>query len=275
MFDMENQNKIGQKEYIGITGFKTKEEVEAASAAFLETGITKEGQLTAMYGFLISEYQVHHPDLEGPRLPSVHNLPSLIKAVPEGMMPTLHYCSRSRELNLDTLMPLLYTVNTFSDCKFLQLNLDWPSPDKIQTIKKSIPDMYIILTVNPTTQSINDTVKKSLQYEYIVDKLLIDPSLGAGISFDTEITSKIMMKMDADSSAFSYVVCGGLDDNNAYSKIIEMKTVLKEKHPYNKTGIPFSVDAEGRLRTLNGKNLDYDKVAAYIKESARGLLEGT
>ncbi|MGV8162052.1 MAG: hypothetical protein ACP5N2_01820 [Candidatus Nanoarchaeia archaeon] len=271
---MANKNKIKEKEYIGITGFKTAEEIEVASAAFREAGINKDTKLTGMYGFLVLEEQVKDFSLKGTRIPSLNALPGLINKVPEGMMPTIHYCSRSRDLNLDNLMTVMYHVNIFSDCKFLQLNLDWPSPKKVQKIKELMPDTYIILQLNPDLQATHSSVVKATStYEGIVDKLLIDPSLGAGIPYDAKITSKIIMKIDADSSAFSYTVCGGLHDNNAYDRIIEMKTILKQEYHYRKAGIPFSVDAEGRLRTPNEKNLDPDKVTTYIKESARGLRE--
>ncbi|MFA6073287.1 MAG: hypothetical protein WC758_04200 [Candidatus Woesearchaeota archaeon] len=266
--------KSKQKEYVGVTGFKTKEEIEIASNAFKIAGINKNSKITGMYGFLITDDQIFDFKEKGVLSPSLNALPNLIKTVPKGMMPTIHYCSRTRDLNLDKLMHLLYHVNTFSDCNFLQLNLDWPNPKKIETLKKIMPNMYIILQLDPEQQSINDAIKKIIiNYEGLADKILIDSSHGAGIPYDSKTTSKMMMKIDADTSMFSYTICGGLTENNVYKRIIELKQIIKQEYPYMRSKIPFSVDAQGQLRTFDNSNLNYERVTNYICNAVKGLKD--
>jgi hypothetical protein len=256
------------KEYIGITGFKTLDEISAAAHIFTGAGITKGSNLTVMYGFLMSAWQLKEKDICGARNPALKDLPALLNAVPEGMMPTIHYCSRPRTFDLKNIAGILNYGGIAKQPIALQLNLDWPEPSGLKELKEMFPGIYLIQLINPTLQTEHETIRKAISYAGIVDKLLIDPSLGAGIEYDAKQTARIINKISEETSLFSYVVCGGLDENNVHGRIVGMKKLMRE-NTYFDAGqeMKFSIDAEGRLRSEDGKKLDLYKTAGYINEA--------
>lgn len=250
-----------QKEYIGITGFKYNEEINDAVRAFDEAGITAESSLTAMIGVLINEKQAGNTALEGRRFPSVENLGKLLSNVPGYMLPTMHYCSSSRTLDVDKLTKVLKWNGNYKGIKAIQLNLDWPAASGIAKLKERFPDIYIIQQVNPDFPSVN-AAEKVMQYEGIVDKLLIDPSLGAGKLYDIRQTSELINEIASKTDKFSYVVCGGLDAANVYGRIQEAKRFVNA---------PFSIDAEGRLRTFDGNGLEFNSCRSYVMNATKAF----
>jgi hypothetical protein len=251
------------KEYIGITGFKFEDEINATKKAYADAGITKDSDIGTMYGFLVSEKQSCDDTREGRRSPSLKNLDSMLKDVPSWMMPTLHYCSQSRNLDVDNLSRILDYGRIADNAVAVQLNLDWPSAKNVSLLKDRHPYLYIIQQVNPYYFPFVDTENKVMEYEGLVDKLLIDPSLGAGIMYDINVTAKIINNIAEKTDKFSYVVCGGLDETSVYKKVIEAKSFVKPQ---------FSIDAEGRLRTLDGARLNLEATTDYIMNSARAML---
>jgi phosphoribosylanthranilate isomerase len=250
------------KEYIGITGYKTKEEITATQKAFKDAGITSDNNITAMIGFLIHEKQAYDWTLEGRRNPSVEKLNDLLYSVPDNWLSTIHYCASSRTLNVDALSTIIDFEDNKEAIKAVQLNIDYPHPAQIEFLKKRYPGLYIIQQVNPNFPGI-DAVSKVMDYEGLVDKLLIDPSLGAGIEYNISQSANLINRIYEKTTKFSYVVCGGLSDSNVYGKIMEAKSLVK---PH------FSIDAEGRLRTWDGQGLNIDAVTNYVKNAARALL---
>lgn len=248
------------KEYIGITGFKTLEEINSLSTVFQQS-LNKE--YSGMYGFLISNTQLNKPSVESSRNPALKNLKTLINAVPENMMPTLHYCSSLRSLDLDNLTRVLEYDDLYDSCKFLQINLDWPSVNDLGKLKERFPDLYIIQQLNPRHEDTANMLSSIEEYGELVDKLLIDPSLGAGIAYNAKESVEIVNSINKNSENFTYVVCGGLSENTVYSRVKEMQSLLN---------VNFSIDAEGRLRTQDRMSLDLIKCKRYIQESARALF---
>lgn len=250
------------KEYIGITGYKYMEEINEARKAYESAGINRDSEIGTMFGFLVSEKQAFDNSIESRRNPSLRNLDGLLREVPSWMMPTLHYCSRSRELDVDNLLKILDYKSVGFNTQAVQLNLDWPSEVHIAALKLHYPNLYIIQQVNPNFPGV-DAVSRVMEYEGLVDKLLIDPSLGAGISYDISQSAEIINRISEKTDKFSFVICGGLDKENVYDKVLEARRFVNPS---------FSIDAEGRLRTFDGTRLDLEKTESYILNSAKAML---
>ncbi|MGV8169500.1 MAG: hypothetical protein ACP5N3_05580 [Candidatus Nanoarchaeia archaeon] len=270
-----------RREYIGITGFKHLDEIRYTTAYFRESGINKDGEFTGMYGFLIFDGQINMPDTEFNKFPALNALPSLLDAVPEDMLPVVHYCSKSKKLNLENLFTLLERDGIYKKIKGVQINIDWPERDDLMKIKDKY-GLQIIQQINPTLQSERDTVKRAINYEGAADWLLIDPSLGAGIPFNVSQTSELINRIYGENQSFNYVVCGGLDEYNVKERIRAVRglmnaqiiTVMNGSKP-EKTcisdDISFSVDAEGRLRISDGTKLNLKAAGKYIYEAAEEI----
>lgn len=248
------------KNYIGITGFKTKEEIHNAAETFRKAGINN-GKYTAMFGILISGWQLKERTRESRRNPALIDVPDLIKEIPEEYLPVIHYCSHNADFKAEHVINM-FKNDIYARCKAMQLNTDWPESSELAKLKENFKELQIILQYDPRTLLAESAAKKILkEYTGLVDRILIDPSLGAGIPFNEKETGNILNTLK-NAGLESFIVAGGLSGDNVHRKLSRIKEIYKGD---------FSVDAEGQLRTQNDQHLSAEKVNSYIKETARIL----
>jgi len=82
---------MSPKPYIGVTGFKTADEVRAISTAFYGNNINGGSHYTGMLGFLCDHKNLADPDSVGKQSPALRALPELMRLTPPRLKPMLHY----------------------------------------------------------------------------------------------------------------------------------------------------------------------------------------
>jgi len=241
---------INMERYIGITGFKTKEEIDAC----IEESSGKEPMI--MYGILTSPKNFSNIAREGSRRPAFINLASLLEYVPKSAMPTIHHCSNNRQISseLDTLL-IADDIYDRGLCKAIQINQRLPDVKEIKTFKKKYSDIKIILQLEPediadpkaTGQIVNN-------YEGLVEYVIIDPSKGIGKELNVYDTLKVLNNLKINAMP---VIAGGLSAENVGAVV---KFFRKEY------GDGFCIDVEGKIRDVEDK-LSVEKMTSYIKEA--------
>jgi phosphoribosylanthranilate isomerase len=103
---------------------------------------------------------------------------------------------------------------------------------------------------------------QSLEKENVINALLIDPSRGRGVEFDTEVSVNLFNKLKSLTRGISIGFAGGLTPENVNEKIIELKKKLRS----NK----FSLDVESGIRNEKDE-LEIRKVRKYIYSSLTAL----
>ena len=175
--------------YVGITGFKTKGEIEVTGKIFHERRFYDSSYLP-MFGFLVSETRLKQKNVSGKKSPAAEDLTYLARHVPQGSLPMMHYHTNDLE-TLPAQIRDLFTIYQMYDkriCRAVQLNMEWPSVDKIEEIRNNFPKLHIVLQLSNRgmdSLSVAEIVQKSRSYDGLVQYTLIDPSGGFGISYDS------------------------------------------------------------------------------------------
>lgn len=241
------------KRYIGITGFKTKEEIDACKIISLNK------EPIIMYGILTSQKTLNNPSSEGSRRPSLYQVPQLLEAIPKNAMPTIHHCTDNRDFYLELDKVLSYD-NIYDKrlCTAIQLNQRLPKISELEKTIKKYPDLNIILQLEPMDLATpKNTGKKLNEYSGLIDYVIIDPSRGVGITLDINNSLEVLKEIKINAIP---VIAGGLNSQN----IKEVITFFRKEYGNN-----FCIDAEGKLRDENDK-LNIKKMQSYITEAYKG-----
>jgi len=255
------------KPYVGITGFKTAQEIGATAEAFYDNGFFSSNYL-AMFGILSSDKRLDNPFQEGTMSPAICNLSEALEAVPKWGLPTIHYHTKEKE-KLNSHIRAILTVDGiyyYGLCKAVQLNVDWPPLDQINKILKEFTKLDLVLQLpRRATEglSLKEIAKRSKEYDALVKYALIDSSGGKGVEFDLEYGIELMNALNEAMPNTRIGIAGGLDGGNVKSLVSEISKKYNED---------FFIDAQGKLRTDNKEALDYEKARDYIKSSATALL---
>ncbi|MBD3262850.1 hypothetical protein GF374_00545 [Candidatus Woesearchaeota archaeon] len=225
------------KQYIGVTGITSLNDVENMTKAL-------DGHY-GMYGILMSKKRL---DMQLPerRWAGIESIPYLMKAMPNDSLRTIHWCS-----NDFNLIDIFRAIEITGDkCNTIQLNLFYPPVSGLELMKSRYPNMKIIFQIEKDMFENPKIMKKKIKpYESLVDYVILDQSMGAGISIDEKISRAVAEELqDLD---FGLVLAGGLTAN----KVKDIGSLIREFNA--------SVDAEGQL--MNSKNtLDNTIVKDYI-----------
>jgi len=258
---------MGNKPYIGITGFKTKNEVKEVSKLFEENLGKINNSHTAMFGFVTSTKRLEDYTKPGKTSPAVRDLQDLVYAVPDSFFPVLHHFTTNLNRLYDEVCQLhLQTGYGWG----LQINSVWPLSDQVRRIKGAYPNKKIILQI--PKEAIEKTEReieypgRLKKYSGLIDYVLIDPSGGLGMDFDTTSCINLMNFTSEILPEVGVGLAGGLCASNVATQIWSVA---------NKYGKPFSVDAEGKLRvdTYDGQFLYSKQVKSYIENFVAGIEE--
>ena len=108
------------KAYVGITGFKTPEQVETLTNIALKEGFPT-NKRTIMYGILTSTKRIESPNPEGKRSPAFNNIQKITKLIPNWAIPMIHYHTKTKEVMYDELCKTFEKI--YNSCKAVQLNI--------------------------------------------------------------------------------------------------------------------------------------------------------
>jgi len=242
-----------KKNYIGVTGFMDRTEVEAVLSSLPE-GFNRK----VMIGMLVSGKTVKGiPNKWPKRYPMLDMVGSVFMDHPNALN-LVHY--NTKEEDPVKIVEELYMIEELAGPNFhgFQLNMVWPSPSMINLWLRNRGSKTIVLQCGSRAMAeINNSpeqlVEKSKNYEGIADYLLLDPSGGLGQSFNYE---HLLLYLDALHLArlnTRFGVAGGLSPETFEPLMIP----ILERFP------DVSIDAEGRLRTKEDK-LDTDIANKYI-----------
>jgi phosphoribosylanthranilate isomerase len=239
--------------YIGITGFKTKEQVEACRQASI--GL----EPIIMYGVLTSQKTLIDPTSEGTKRPALVNITGLLEYIPKTALPTIHHYTENRQF-MQELGQILSFQNIYDKgfVKAVQLNQRLPDISEVEKLKNQYSNIKIILQLEPQDIATPEVTGKIVSnYQGLVDYVIIDPSRGIGKELNIHDTLKVLNNLKIDAIP---VIAGGLSKDNVYDLV---KFFRKEY------GNNLCIDAEGKLMNNQG-TLSIDKMKGYLDAAYRG-----
>ena len=242
--------------YIGITGFKTAEEVREVAASFLEH-LPKD--YLGMLGFLCSKKRLRLPSEPAKQGPAFNDLAGLIEKVPRmSFLPAIHYYTT--ELDLADQMKQVFGdtgIYESGNCRAVQLNMPWPDLEEIRKARETFPQLILILQL--PKQVLGDVQKvaaRAKEYSTCASYVLIDPSGGYGKEMDIPYTSELASALQEALPMTRVGVAGGLGPDN----------VLETLQQLNMRDI--CIDAQGNLRGESKGEMSITKAHIYINRAS-------
>ncbi|MBI4451283.1 hypothetical protein HY642_04880 [Candidatus Woesearchaeota archaeon] len=263
--------------YIGVTGLKTVEEVQQLSDICFRAGLFGSAYNhqtwygiphVPMFGFLCSSKRLVHPSEGGTQSPPLQDLMTLTRMTPTGAIPMVHYHSPDKDrLASDVKQIFDGPFQIYRSCKALQVNMDWPPPAEIESIRKAFPEMQVVLQLpRRATEGMQpvDIAKRVKEYEDLAQYALIDPSGGKGKEFDVGDCRSVLEALLLGTAGFVFGTAGGLDGKNVRERVLPIANTVDSAY--------FCIDAQGKLRTANKESLDMTLAKEYIF-NARAAFE--
>lgn len=271
--------KTHLRPYVGITGFATAPEVEALrrlpEALHLHERV--DGYELAV-GVLVSNVTLAGGPAPMPRYPELASIAPILADLRTIARPVLHYNSRS-DAPLDVqLADLLARTDCFDAdvCRRVQLNVATPAVGALEAARRAHPGLELVLQVPLWREDLRratELLRFVSPYAGVVDYVLLDPSGGRGAGADDALIGAIAEASGALAERFGIVLAGGLGPANTEAELNRFRRALGE--------VPFSVDAEGKLRggAADGKRvgdrLNATKMGEYLRAAAISLGSGS
>ncbi len=244
--------------YIGVTGFTNREQVRAVLE---RTPLDiRAGGPRLMVGVLMSYRTLRGMPASNPkRYPAREDVFGIFQESPD-CLNLVHYNTREQRDLAHQLEDALGWAGPL--CDGIQLNVVWPDPKAIQSLKLARPRVKIVLQINSGTMEAcnNDAVRvasrMSEQYASLIDYVLVDHSGRRGEPLEPvhamAYLTELMYQREFAGAAYQLGVAGGLCADNLSRLLLPIKRMMPS----------INIDAEGGLRTDD--NLDIDKVLAYL-----------
>lgn len=249
--------------YIGITDFMTREQVEHMLAV-LRANLRPGQQRRLHVGVMMSHKTLHGEETKWtaafPRNEAIAGIFGSSEA-----MNCLHFVGENQVLYEDLVLAIGYGG---AGMNALQLDMAWPDPDQIQrAVLASDKQLEVVLQVggNAIRQAGDSpvgVVERLRRYEEVIQWVLLDKSMGAGIPMDAVGLIPYVEAIKETFPDLGVAVAGGLGP-----KTMHLVAPLAKLFP----GI--SIDAQGRLRPSNNAlyPVDWDMAAEYLTKALRLL----
>lgn len=268
--------------YVGVTGFAIPGEVESVLSQ-LPANLPRK----LMVGVLASRETLagnSGPKQFAGRYPKVERIADIFNDDPRALN-LIHYTSESQELTLANEMVEVRTDFGGLLCHGIQMNLTWPSPRYVVEHYRRMVEYSISAAISPrpTNEVIVLQVGREAvelcgynpfavanrlrEYEGLVNYVLLDQSGGRGEPFKREMAVLAMTVADQMPKSMGLVLAGGLsalsvDQTLNYFRSFDQPIIDRAK---------LSLDAEGRLRNLDGDTLNVEAAIAYVKRALVAL----
>lgn len=227
--------------YIGVTGITSKEDVAVITEAL-------DGHV-GMYGILMKKEILEGRPRKG-RWPYVEDVPAIMEKVPAGSLATIHWCDSRKICNESVILNSV--IYAGDKCNAIQLNLVYPPAKLFGALKEE--GLKTIFQIEDCMFEDPIIMRKKMQpYQDVVDYVIIDQSMGAGIPINPDISKAVASELK--DLGFGIVFAGGLNETR-------VKDISDLINKYNA-----SVDAEGQLMKDSKDGLDHTKVKNYIKSA--------
>ncbi len=265
--------------YIGITGFTDCAQVQKMLNIFnWSPGIEDNRNLHV--GVMMGHKTLHGiPTKLGwenifPKNEDVHSI--FFKH--EHLFNVLHFADYEQRSGVEILHDLRLATNYGGfDMEGLQLDMVWPDPNAILAYKESYPKIKIIIQVNPDALKAiahdpTALVARLSQYEDSIDYVLLDKSVGRGLSMNAQELMPFIHaitdgpyadRLRAGKGPVGVVVAGGLGPET-----LHLVECLVAQYP------DLSIDAQGKL-CPSGTSLDHidlELAGQYLKRAIYELF---
>jgi hypothetical protein len=264
--------ELKSKDYVAVSGISSLDEAKNVLKLIRITGFDMQTTHVPMLGFQVSWKSLDFGFSEGnKRIPPLKELPSLLDAVKDNVFPTIHYYTKRPDSLVQEVGTILERDGIYNSGLVggLQINGVFPAPYKIKILKDIYPELKIVLQISPSTDSMQQLAKKLANDYKELDYVILDPSYGKGIEFDTPQIASAYRALRDNGVESSIVFAGGMNGNNVKSKLDHLERIVGSKE--------FSIDAEGGLRDKVGEGygndtLNLGKVARYLRGASDKLL---
>jgi phosphoribosylanthranilate isomerase len=253
--------------YAGVTGFMDLKEVVICSNAFCEAakklGPQVERDLKMMVGILVSPKTLAGGTNKWPnRYPQIDDISRIAALRQDNLLYTIHYNTDNPATIADQIENVLSIAPDLIDA--IQLNIRWVSPVQLQRVKRSHPDLRIILQVGAgALEDVKEPgeifLGEALQaYARSIDDFLVDPSGGKGEPLDVWHAFACIAD-DEIPAGIQPNIAGGFAADNVHKARGLMRRLKR----------PVGLDAEGRLRTPMhmGDAMDLNEATRYLGEA--------
>lgn len=241
--------------YVGITGFMSQNEIQSVLDS-----MPKDSNRLLMVGVLASQKTLRGEKNKWPnRYPRVGNIGDIFFR-DSRTLNLIHYNTKEPESLAEQLDEM--TRLGGQNLEGFQLNLAWPSRDAIIAYHKVCGGKFIVLQVGGKAfEMVNHSPKELAErvswYEHVVDYVLLDPSGGYGVPFDTNKARIYLEALRGYNLDIGLGVAGGLSP-----------TTLNLVQPLLSDFPDLSWDAEGKLRDEQD-NLVIRTSVDYVQMSCR------
>lgn len=241
--------------YVGITGFMSQNEIQSVLDS-----MPKDSNRLLMVGVLASQKTLRGEKNKWPnRYPEVGRI-SEVFVKDRRALNLIHYNTKEPETLTEQLVEM--TKLGGQNLEGFQLNLAWPSRDTILAYHKICGGKFIVLQIGGKAFEIVNHSPKELAervswYEHVVDYVLLDPSGGYGVPFDTNKARTYLEALRGYNLDMGLGVAGGLSP-----------TTLNLVQPLLSDFPDLSWDAEGKLRDEQD-NLVLPTSIEYVQMSCR------
>jgi hypothetical protein len=153
--------------YIGITGFKTYDEIHQAVQYFHGIPVG-----TFMLGITSSNKRLLDPTSSGKTSPPLVDVEKMVRIVPTYHIPMIHYFTSNRDQTAEEISALFDFINAPDHCG-LQLNQLWPEPSQLRALKQERPQLLITMQLpKEVGKDQNEILKKLNAYRGLADYIL-------------------------------------------------------------------------------------------------------
>ena len=241
---------MSQRPYIGVTGFMSRGEVEAALEA--RGRRTAQAGRKLMVGVLASSKTLAGNKNKFPnRTPKVEDIAGIFPNE-KWTLNLIHYATDEPETLGEQLNRLVDLGGPYLEG--FQLNVPWPDPMHL----KSFKHMRIVLQVGKRALEAmgNDhqrVAEQLVAYRGLISDVLVDASGGLGLKLDPEAAWFHLRAIAERHPSLGLGIAGGLSGET----VGELATLMHD-FPH------LSFDAEGRLRTKDEDHLDIRALKAYL-----------
>ena len=251
---------LDMKPYIGITDFTSFQQVEKMLEVF-NAHKAKDTKRVLHAGVMMSrKTMLDLPTEFAEAFPRKESIAGIFSSL--DTYNCLHYADYGKVPDPELAQNLIKAISYGGEkISALQLDIPWPKPSDVAYAKKKCgKDLEIVLQVGQRSfQEVDNDVEKLtsklLDYYGIVDRVLLDRSMGKGVPLDAQNLLSFIRDIAKHLPRMGMVVAGGLGPET-------MHLLLPIVAEYSQ----ISIDAEGQLRTSHNIKdpIEWDLATIYL-----------
>lgn len=244
------------KQWISITGIRTKEDIETVKYAIQNSHIEQ----LVFCNFPCSYKRLRNYAIAGEHSCSIRELNKIIRNIPKEFVGKfgIHFSPNPNGEFVDDCIEYINIFKKYINIEQITIVSLWPKVHEIRRLKEELPNKDIVVQIPIYRISQCEGIEdKIMQYLGFASSFIFDSSGGNGIEHDFNKTLEIINNMPERIEHFC--IAGGLNGTNV-NRVLEQ---------YFKRGFLCSVDAQSCLMNQNG--LDCKKIIKFLTECNRTI----